>query len=482
MGELVLQMTDGTRIAVPSSLNSITTYVILEQEKWFEKEAAFLIRWLQAGMTAIDIGANLGVYSLPMARLVSPGEVFAYEPASEPRGLLTRSKALNGAGNLHLLDAALSDRSRAGTLVLGASSELNTLGGSGPGEQVAISTLDAEQRARDWRSIDFIKIDAEGEEERILAGAADFFVRHAPLVMFEIKAGAAINETLPSAFRALGHGIYRMLDGSPVLVPVAAGEPIDAYELNLFAARPERAAALARRGFLIEAVPSWTPDDANRARGTAFLESQPFASIFAALPGGGKVQDAAYRDALAGYATWRSADTALPERFAALTFACDSLATLCESQASLSRLSTLARISWEAGRRTLAVNGLRLMADILQRGDGRIAEPFWPANPRFDSIAPGDNIVEWFIVGALEQLERTATFSSRFGNSGVDLGWLAKQKHASAEIERRWLLRRARAGEDIEVSARMSTAAPDHLNAQVWRDGILPGAIARRSA
>src|ERR1700761_7540723 len=115
-------------------------------------------------MTAIDIGANLGVYSAPMARLVSPGEVFAYEPASEPRGLLTRSKELNGASNLHLLDAALSDRPRAGTLVLGASSELTTLGGNGPGEQVAISTLDAEQHAKDWRTIDFVKIDAEGEE------------------------------------------------------------------------------------------------------------------------------------------------------------------------------------------------------------------------------------------------------------------------------------------------------------------------------
>jgi FkbM family methyltransferase len=480
MGELVLQMTDGTRIAVPSSLDSITTYVILEQEKWFEKEVAFLSRWLQPGMTAIDIGANLGVYSLPMARLVSPGEVFAYEPASEPRGLLTRSKTLNGAGNLHLLEAALSDHARTGTLVLGASSELNTLGGSGPGEQVAISTLDAEQRARGWRTIDFVKIDAEGEEERILAGATDFFARHAPLVMFEIKAGAGINETLPAAFRALGHEIYRMLDGSPVLVPVGAGEPLDAYELNLLAARPQRAAALAREGFLIEVVPSWTPDDANRASGAAFLETQPFASIFAALPGGGRVQDAAYRDALAGYATWRSVEIALPERFAALTFACDTLTKLCEKQASLPRLSTLARISREAGRRTLAVNSLRLMADILQRGDGRIMEPFWPANPRFDFIAPGGDIVEWFIVGALEQLELTATFSSRFGNSGVDLGWLARQKHVSVEIERRWLLRRTRAGEDIEVSARLSTAAPDHLNAHVWRDGILPSAIADR--
>src|SRR5258707_9420693 len=104
MGEMSLRMVDGTHIVVPSSLGAITTYVILEQEKWFEKEIAFVARWLRPGMTAIDIGANLGVYSLPMARLVGPeGQVFAYEPATETRRLLAISKAKNGADNLHII-------------------------------------------------------------------------------------------------------------------------------------------------------------------------------------------------------------------------------------------------------------------------------------------------------------------------------------------------------------------------------------------
>jgi hypothetical protein len=196
------------------------------------------------------------------------------------------------------------------------------------------------------------------------------------------------------------------------------------------------------------------------------------------LPYGSAVQDTVYRDALAAYATWRSADITLPGRFAALTFACDALASLCERHASLARLSTLARISWEAGRRGLAINALRLTADTLQRGNGQITEPFWPANPRFDFVAPGAATVEWFVTGALEQLELIATFSSRFGGSGVDLGWLVQQKHVSTEIERRRLLRRLRAAEKIEVPARLRTPASDHLNAEAWR--ILPNTIANR--
>ena len=118
MGEMSLRMIDGTHIVVPSSLDAITTYVILEQEEWFEKETAFLARWLRPGMTAIDIGANLGVYSLPIARLVGPkGQVFSYEPASETRRLLATSKTRNGADNLNIIAAALSDGEREGHLV-----------------------------------------------------------------------------------------------------------------------------------------------------------------------------------------------------------------------------------------------------------------------------------------------------------------------------------------------------------------------------
>jgi FkbM family methyltransferase len=481
MAELSLRMVDGTHIVVPASLDAITTYVILEQEKWFEKETAFVARWLRPGMTAIDIGANLGVYSLPIARLVGPGgQVFAYEPATETRRLLALGKAKNGADNLHIIAAALSDGEREGHLVLATSSELNVLGGDGPGERVRITSLEAEARARNWGAVDFIKIDAEGEEERILAGAGSFLAERSPLVMFEVKAGEKQNLTLPAAFVAMGFDLYRLLAGAPVLVPVAAEERLDGYELNLFAARPDRAAALAREGLLVEALPEWAPDHDIRAAALQFFQAQPFAPIFKQLPGGALAAEPAYRDALAGYAMWRSADLALPERCAALRFACDTLTALCNREASLSRLSTLARIAFEIGRRTICVNALKIIADVLKGGAGRIMEPFWPANPRFDKVVPGPNVVEWFVAAALEQFELTAFFSSQFGSPDVDLDWLGRQPLVSAEIERRRILRRARAGQNMQVPPRLLVPAPDHLNADVWREGRVPHTMVRR--
>jgi FkbM family methyltransferase len=481
MHEMSLRMVDGTQIVVPSSLESITTYVILEQEKWLEKETAFVFGWLRPGMTAIDIGANLGVYSLPIARLVGPeGQVFAYEPATETRRLLAISKAKNGADNLHIIAAALSDGEREGHLALEALSELNTLGGSGPGESVRITSLDAEEKARNWGAIDFVKIDAEDEEERILQGARSFFAKRSPLVMFEAKARDKWNENLSEAFVAMGFGLYRLLAGAPVLVPVAAGESLDSYELNLFAAKPDRALALAREGLLAEPIPQWMPDDDMRAKALDFFRSQPFAPIFGQLPAGTVATEPAYRDALTGYAMWRSTELSLPERYAALRFACDTLTALCEKEASMSRLSTLARISWEIGRRTVSLKALRILADTLKAGTGRVTEPFWPPKPRFDAIAPGPNVIQWFVVAVLEQLEQTAFFSSRFGSSGVDLDWLAGQPFVCAEIERRRILQRLRAGQKMEVTPRLRTPAADHVNADIWRGGEVTNTMVRR--
>ena len=137
LNAIELKLSDAVTLAVPESLQSITAYVLLEQERWFEKEMDFLRHWLRPGMTVIDIGANLGVYSVPMARLVGQtGHVFAYEPGSEARRLLERNRELNAAVNLDISPLALSDRERDGRLVFGGSSELYGLGDSGAGEMV----------------------------------------------------------------------------------------------------------------------------------------------------------------------------------------------------------------------------------------------------------------------------------------------------------------------------------------------------------
>ena len=310
---LQLRTKDGTLLDVPDTLKAITTYVLLEQERWFEKEIDFLLAWLKPEMTAIDIGANLGAYALPLARRVR--HVIAYEPGSVARAHLETSRTLNLALNLKISPAAVSDTVREGRLALGGSSELNQLGESGNGETVAITALDHEDRENAW-SPDFIKLDAEGEELNIIEGGRSFFTRHSPLVMFELRIGDEVNTGATTAFASLGYRPYRSLPTAALLVPCDADSLSEPWELNCFAAKPDRAADLAAQGFLLDAVRPWSPDRAAREAGLALLKAQMFSTPFSALFDA--PVDPTYRDALAGYAAWRmSRDTArspLPSR------------------------------------------------------------------------------------------------------------------------------------------------------------------------
>ena len=472
---MILRLSNGVALAVPSSLQVPTTYVLLEQETWFERELAFLPHLLRPGMTAIDIGANLGIYSLTMARLVAPGRVFAYEPASEPRALLKRSRELNQASNLEICAAALSDGRREGHLAFGASSELNKLADSGAGERVEITSLDLEAAERGWPAPDFVKIDAEGEEERVLAGGADFFSRHSPLVMFEIMAGRTINERLMSTFPSMGYRLYQMLPTTPVLIPLGLEGAPTTIELNLFAAKSDRALALAQAGLLVEALPDWQPDEQVRSEFLALWNAQAFAPVLAPMLGDLAALDPDYRDALGAYAFWRMVDNPLPDRCAALFYAFRVLCALCERAGTAARLSTLARVAWEAGARVACAQALDTLVGDLQPDWIENCEPFWPACPRFDTVAANGRARAWFVTSVVEQSERIRGFSSFFAGASPVFEWLCEQPLASIEMQRRRVLLAARAGRHIVVPPRLCTAAPDHLNADIWRTGQVPG-------
>ena len=474
-----LKISDGVTLSVPATLQSITTYVLLEQEAWFEKEMDFLRHWLRSGMTVIDIGANIGVYSLPISRLVGRmGCVFAYEPGTEARSFLQRSRELNKADNLEIMPLALSDNQRVGRLLHGGSSELNALGDSGAGETVDITSLDDEDVARGWPPPDFVKIDAEGEEERILGGARNFLTRYSPLIMFEIKAGAKTNEQLRTLFPSLGYRLFRQLGGAPILVPDFPQQKLDEYELNLFAAKPDRVRLLSEHGFLVDAIPAWMPTTEDRNLADSFWKNQTFAPFIGMLPNAVEPVAERYRNALAAYATWRDADRPTDIRCAALAYALRGLRAVCRRTPTPGRLSMWARVAWESGARNESVSVLRQVLQTQRNGQARLDERFWPAAARFDHIVPGKQPANWFVGAIAEQYEKTAGFSSAFAGASPVLNWLCNQTFASAEMERRRVLIAARAGMRPSVPAKLCVAAPDHLNAEIWRAAKVPGTIA----
>jgi protein O-GlcNAc transferase len=164
----------GQALQVPPSMRSLTTYVLLEQEAWFEPEMSLLPLLLEPGMNVLDIGANHGIYALEMARLIGHGHVWAFEPTSEPLHRLRCSVRANGVQDrVTVVGAALSECDGEASFAVQDNSELNSRSGFGERrETVRTLALDGYlARHAPAVTIDFVKLDAEGDELRVLAGA-----------------------------------------------------------------------------------------------------------------------------------------------------------------------------------------------------------------------------------------------------------------------------------------------------------------------
>ncbi len=145
-------------------------------------------RYCRPGMTVVDVGANLGYYTLLAAALVGPsGKVVALEPNSENCRLLLSSLRLHDTGNVQLVPVAAD----AATGWAYYSTHVGSNGGliddqdllAHPGVVVPTFRLDDIVTG----PIGLLKMDVEGAEGRVVKGAARIIERDRPVVTTELK-------------------------------------------------------------------------------------------------------------------------------------------------------------------------------------------------------------------------------------------------------------------------------------------------------
>ena len=117
------------------------------------------------GDTVLDIGANIGLWTMRMSKLVgNTGKVYAFEPEVKKFQVLKKNIELNNLDNVVLEQKALSDIDGISYLELSKDSGQHKL--STTGVKIESVTLDNYLK----ESVDFIKMDAEGSEYKILKG------------------------------------------------------------------------------------------------------------------------------------------------------------------------------------------------------------------------------------------------------------------------------------------------------------------------
>ena len=152
-----------------------------------EGETDMFRQVLRAGMTAVEVGANIGAHTLSLAKFVGPrGLVVALEPQRSVFQMLCGNLALNGIENVDAIHAAVGNATSTITVPrLNSRSRQNfgglSLGQAQRGDQVRLLTLDSLQLA----ACHFIKIDVEGMESDVIGGAGETLRRHSPILYVE---------------------------------------------------------------------------------------------------------------------------------------------------------------------------------------------------------------------------------------------------------------------------------------------------------
>lgn len=157
-------------------------------------EISFIKKFLKQGDTFIDIGANIGLFTLIASQIIGEkGKILAFEPTPEIYKRLIENIDLNGLQNIETYNLGLSDRKA--LLSFNVSKDgydawnsfaLNERLNSSETIDIMADTLDSIIKRKNIYIVNLIKIDVEGWEKFVLQGAKDLLEKdNSPTLLVE---------------------------------------------------------------------------------------------------------------------------------------------------------------------------------------------------------------------------------------------------------------------------------------------------------
>lgn len=158
------------------------------------RELLFLHDFLKSDMVLLDIGANIGEYSIFAAKRLTDGKVVAFEPVPALRRMLDENIQLNQFTNVVVKPFGLSDEVGSFPIYFVGENENEGQATFFPGLLQNQRSVKAELKKLDdeWdqlflNRLDFIKMDIEGSELKALQGGRATIARFRPLIMLEVS-------------------------------------------------------------------------------------------------------------------------------------------------------------------------------------------------------------------------------------------------------------------------------------------------------
>lgn len=156
-----------------------------------ERLTRHFVRLLRANDCVLDIGANVGYYTMVAAKLVGPGGcVHAFEASPKTFRWLNANARLNPAADIHVHDKAVTDECGEVTFHTAKEactgySSIRDLG-DGTGSVARVPSVSIDSILDELPPVRLVKIDVEGAELLVLRGMTGLIKRDQPFIIFEI--------------------------------------------------------------------------------------------------------------------------------------------------------------------------------------------------------------------------------------------------------------------------------------------------------
>lgn len=186
---------------------------------WEPHNIALMQEYVKEGATVLDIGANIGFFSVVLSKIVGKdGSVYSFEPVPSNLQLLNFNVA--NCSNVTVMPKALGKTS--GWISMG--SEPGNMGNSfvineqqGPVELLTLDSLNL--------SPSFIKMDVQGFEYDVLLGGLETLKRSRPVMIIELEDS---NGSIPTSFKNSKANSFKLLEElNYTLLRIESNYPVD---------------------------------------------------------------------------------------------------------------------------------------------------------------------------------------------------------------------------------------------------------------
>lgn len=169
---LIVEIEKGIRcLCYPdSAFGSLIVYMKLPEYQ----EMKFALKVIEEDSIFIDVGANIGIYSLLAASKIKSGKVYAFEPVNKVILNFKENIRLNNFGSkVSVFNKVISEKSGKEPYVFEKVSEISAIGSGKTGNHSLVKSMSLDDfiSKEKIKNIDFLKIDVEGAEMKVLSGA-----------------------------------------------------------------------------------------------------------------------------------------------------------------------------------------------------------------------------------------------------------------------------------------------------------------------